>query len=256
MPEQKESRSYTIIVIDEEFDIPECVIKKIPFFETLVTNAKIDKESQISKKIPFLGILVTDAKLDKKPQIIEQVSPDFFRLLISFLKSGKNVSYFKDSLNNSEFDREQIEIWLKYLLMDVLLRQLYGCDRVDGRQVITTNILSLYRPNRYDDLETYYGFELCSGKIVTKIDANAVMLIQGTKCEIDGIQSLIVKSYKNKQGDQGNNLPITNFLERDGLFFVPVEVVIKYFLIEDLQKRTHLAKILSEQNKIKEQQPK
>src|SRR5271166_2273624 len=99
MSEQKTISSYIITVIDEKIDVPECMIKSIPLLETLVNDAKAGKDSITITEIP----------------------PDFFKILISFLKSGKTVNHFKKLLHDADFNRESIEKWLKYLLMDVLL---------------------------------------------------------------------------------------------------------------------------------------
>ena len=138
MTEQKTIMQYTITVIDEKIDVPECIAKSIPLLETLINDAKAGEDSITITEIP----------------------PDFFRILIAFLKSGKTVKHFKKLLQDADFNRESIEKWLKYLLMDVLLRQLYGCDVVNGKQAIV-GMSPIYKRMEDSSLREYYVFEYC-----------------------------------------------------------------------------------------------
>jgi len=85
------------------------------------------------------------------------------------------------------------------------------------------------------------------------------MLVEGTKCVVNLLPCLKVKGYFSGYPESGTNFLITDYFEQDGstngnplsggMFFVPVETVIKYKLIDDYQKLNYMRGILQQSGK-------
>ena len=102
------------------------------FLELDVMGENFTILKTVGASIPFIGSII-----DTKPEIpvvIDAVSPEFLMILIDSLKNGHSIENIKSKIKG--FDKKNVEIWLKYLGMDNLHKQIYGCKYIDKKLVI------------------------------------------------------------------------------------------------------------------------
>lgn len=207
------------------------------FFELDIMGEKIKILKAIGIKIPFIESLI-DTK-SKFPVIINTVSPDFFRILIDFLKNSRTVENFKTKIE--EFDKEKVEIWLKYLGMDKLHKQIYGCKYVDKMLVIIDAMIVHDSKSSFKD--EFLTFPMCDGNYIAKIDVdNTLVLVSTYKCteenvsmkngDVNILYGFMIKSkYKNYVFFRKSCV-----IEKDGLYFITFKNAVKYEIISNCDK--------------------
>ena len=203
--EQKSMNRLNLIILDEKFDVLIDIAKQIPFLEALIET----------KTNEFV--------------VINEVSPKFFRILINFIKNQEKIYWFERDINI--FEKEDIERWLKYLGMDVLINKLFGRKYVNGKLVITDIVMMSDKCGR-----RYKIFTLCDGRSVTGIDVNNTLVsISGVKCKIDGYNNLLVKSNLGTNIPQIVFLPIEDIIIDDGSYFITFDYAVRHKLINNAQ---------------------
>lgn len=194
-----------------------------------ILDERIDILIEIANQIPFLEILLETLIVEKSNEVvvINEVSPKFFRILINFLKNQEKIHCFERDINI--FEKKDIERWLKYLGMDVLMNKLYGRRYVGGKLVITDFVIMRDRFGRR--IQTY---KLYDGQFVTNIVCdNIVISVPGVKCKIDKNEYILIKTNFNTDVQKIGFLPIEDIIIDNGSYFITYKCAVEYNLIDD-----------------------
>ena len=136
--DKKSDRFLLIDVMGEEFKVVKKVAIQIPFFEALV-------ETQPSERI-----------------IIDEVSPEFLKILIDFIKNSNDINYFKKHIR--DFENKSLRYWLKYLGMNDLYKTLYGTDFFnDEKRLLIDDVIQI---SSICNKTIWYAFKLLNGKYI------------------------------------------------------------------------------------------
>jgi len=174
--EQKLPRFMNVDAMGDIFKVPMCCIKRIPLL------------GAIAEEHP-------DQTIE-----IDEVSPDFFVLLVDFLKN-RNETKFLESIKI--FRKEDVDYWAKYLCID----DFFWNDAPKSKIANKTNDIPKpnYIGNKLVVVDAEYTkilgnkgqpivFILNNGDRVSSIDKfNTIVPISGQKYNIDGRDGIFIK---------------------------------------------------------------
>lgn len=125
---------------------------------------------KVAMQIPYLKEALVKTQSSERI-IIDEVSPDFFKKLIDFIKNSTNISYFKKRI--CDFNIESVKYWLKYLGMNDLYKTLYGMDYLndddkdDDKERLIDDTIEIYSIGRK---RKWYALKLFNGKYIMMDD--------------------------------------------------------------------------------------
>ena len=206
-----------------------------------VMGEQINVLKTVAKKIPFLDNVLETKTND--PVIIDLVSPEFFKILVEFIKNDKQLDDFKTNI--CCFKEDSVDKWLKYLGMDELHKLIFGCRYINKKLVIEDSLLLL--DSRFQADKSFCVFTMCDGNHVTVVDPeNTLVHVSGKKClenANDMPKNLKFKDQTKKQEgyivrSKDNNLIYTFFsnqdiIEEGGLYFISFINAVKYNIISN-----------------------
>jgi len=162
------------------------------FLELDIMGEKIKVLKKVGMEIPFI-----EAIISTQPDnivVLDNISPAFFNLLVEYLRDGRSLTYLKNKLH--DFNKDNVMIWLKYLGLNKLYKNIFGCRFVNKKLAVIDAIVVYDSKYPGREFVTYF---LCDGNYISKIDPyNALVRVIVSECTEEDERSGFVKGFMIK----------------------------------------------------------